>query len=97
DVEILQDLRRIREDVIEEKDEDVIHLGPARGNAIAEIRLAAAVAGHVLYQEHTLAFNDIALDLRVAPEALGLLAHVEHRQFEPIGHPGREGDTGSLS
>src|SRR5262249_33187990 len=36
-------------------------------------------------------------DLAVAPESFGLLAHIEHRQSEPVGHPGGERNAGGLA
>ena len=37
------------------------------------------------------------LDLRAATEALGLLAHIEHRQRQAVGEPGRERDARGLA
>src|SRR3546814_6779995 len=69
--------------------------GPADG--IDEVQLGAAVGGEVLHQQHAAALAKGAFDLGVAAEALGLLAHVEHRQAEPLGDPGGEGNAGRLA
>jgi hypothetical protein len=75
----------------------MVDLGAGVAQRLAEIDLAAGVAGHVLDQQHALALGQMAFDLRIASESLGLLAHVEHRQGEPVGDPGGERDAGGLA
>jgi hypothetical protein len=81
-----------REDVVAEVDE---HARRSRGAARLETR-SSSVA-EVLDEERARALAHIALDLRVAAEALGLLAHVLHRQAETLGDPRRVGDSGGLA
>src|SRR5215831_15709381 len=94
--EIAQDFPRLGKNVVEEENQRVLDLGPGLAQRGAEIDLAAAVAGHVLDQQHALPFDQMTFDLAVAPESFGLLAHIEHRQSEPVGHPGGERNAGGL-
>ena len=64
---------------------------------VDEIDLAAAVGGEVFDQQHALARIEQALDLRAAPEALRLLAHILHRQMHAVGHPGRKRNAGGFA
>ena len=85
------------EDAVVEDDERVRDLAAGGADRLGEAQLRAAVGGEVLDQQHPRALGHRALDLGVAPEALGLLAHVEHRQAEPLGDPGGERDAGGLA
>src|SRR5437868_2424510 len=42
------------------------------------------------------AFDQMTFDLRTAPEAFWLFAHVQHRQRQPLGKPRREGNSRRL-
>ncbi len=72
-------------------------VAPASRKSGAEIDLAAAVGGHVLDQQHAIAGFDVALDLRVAAETFRLLAHILHRQHQPVRHPGGKWNAGRLA
>src|SRR5207245_4018527 len=87
-VEIGERLLRLGEDVVVEVDEHVVDDGTGIAQRFAKIDLRAPVGGEVLDQQRARAFADIALDLRVAAEALGLLPHVLHRQRKALGAPG---------
>jgi hypothetical protein len=56
-----------------------------------------SAGGEVLHQQRARALADVALDLRVAAEALRLLPHVLHRQAEAVGDPRRVRDAGGLA
>ena len=88
---------RLREDAVVEDDEGVRDLGAGGAQRLGEPELRAAVGGQILDQQHPRALGQRPLDLRVAAEALGLLADVEHRQAEPLGDPGGEGDARGLA
>ena len=88
---------RLWKNVVEEEYEHVLDLHAGLAQRIAEIHFAAAVRGHVLDQKHAPALDNMALDLRVAAECFGLLAHVEHRQAQSLRHPRRERDAGGLA
>jgi tryptophan 2,3-dioxygenase len=92
-----EDLLRLREDVVVEVHEHVVDHGARVAQRLAEVDLGAAVGGQVLDQQGARALADVALDLRVAAEALRLLAHVLHRQAEPVGDPRRVGNAGGLA
>ena len=87
----------LREDVIVEHDEAVIDLRAGGAQRIAEIDLAGAVGREVFDQQGAGAGRELALDLRIAAEALRLLADVLHRQHQPVGDPGREGNARCLA
>ena len=53
----------------------------------------AARCGQVLDDQHPRALRQFALDLRVAAMTLGLLAHIDHRQAEPLGQKGGKGNA----
>ena len=97
DAEIAEDFPALGKNVVEEEHEAVLDRGAGLAQRLAEIDLAAAVGGHVLDQEHALPVVQMAFDLRVAPEALRLLAHILHRQHQPVGHPGGERNAGRLA
>src|SRR5690606_9988383 len=80
-----------------EHHEYVIHARPRVSQRGAEVRLAAPVRGEVLDEQDALAFLDMTLDLSVAPEPLGLLTNILHRQHQAIGHPGGKRDTRRLA
>ena len=80
-----------------EDDEAVGDLGAGLAQRLDEGELAAAVGRQVLDQQHAHALGHVALDLGLAAEALGLLAHIEHRQAEPLGDPGGEGNARRLA
>src|SRR5262245_66172116 len=94
DAEISQNFPPLGKDVVEENDKRMLDLRSGLAKRIAEIHLAAAVAGHVLDQQHPLPLNEMTLDLRVASEPLGLLADIEHRESEPVRHPGGKRNAG---
>src|SRR2546430_11396776 len=96
-VEVGEDLLRLGIDVVVEIDEHVIDYGARIAQRLAEINLGAAVGGEVLDQQRARAFADVALDLRVAAEALGLLPHVLHRQRKALGDPGGIRDASRLA
>ena len=62
-----------------------------------KIELRGALARQILDQEHAGLVPQFPLDLRVAPEALGLLPDIEHRQRQPVGDPGGKRDSGRLA
>src|SRR6478672_2448415 len=74
DVEVGEDFFAVGIDAVIENHEDMLDGGAGRAQRVAEIDLAAAVGGEVLDQQHTLAGLEMALDLCVPTEALGLLA-----------------------
>ena len=96
-VELFKDRRAFGEDVVEKDDEDMLDLGPCGAQRIAEVRLAAAIRGHVLDQQDALPGGQMSFDLRVAAETLGLLAHVLHRQHQPVGDHGGERNARRLT
>ena len=97
DAEIAKDLLALRIDAVEENDDAVVADAAGVADRLDEIDLALAVGGEVFDQQHPLAVLQLAFDLRAAAEALGLLADVLHRQTEPFGDPGGEGDAGGLA
>src|SRR5438034_3933230 len=96
-VEVGEDLLRLGIDVVVEIDEHVVDYGARIAQRLAEINLGAAVGGEVLDQQRARAFADVALDLRVAAEALGFLPHVLHWQRKALGDPGGIRDAGRLA
>src|SRR5581483_3241740 len=91
------DLPAFRIDVIEENHKAVRAPAASVADRLDEIDLAAAVGGQVLDQQHALAGIELALDLRIAAEAFGLLAHVLHRQMHAVGDPGGERNAGGFT
>src|ERR1700735_2065349 len=75
DAKIAKHLLAIREYVVKEKYEDMVDPGAGGTQRIAKIDLAAAIAGQVLDQQDVITLVEMALDLRVATEALRLVAH----------------------
>src|SRR5947207_3596095 len=88
---------RLWKDVVIKVDEHVLDDGARLAQRAYEIDLRAAVGREVFHQERAGAFADIAFDLCIAAEALGLLAYILHRQPQAIGDPGRVGDAGRLA
>src|SRR5712671_3516188 len=78
--QIGQQLQPFGKDVVIEDDEGVIAFHPGLAQRIDEIHLAAAVGRHVLDQKHAAPVLDLAFDLGIAAETLGLLADILHRQ-----------------
>src|SRR5579872_1602023 len=97
DAEIAQDFFAFGKDVVEEEDEAVLDHGAGLAQRLAEIDLAAPVGGHVFDQQHAVTLLEMALDLRVAAKTLRLLAHILHRQHQPIRHPGGKRDAGGFA
>src|SRR5262249_23357658 len=97
DAKLAQDLLSLRENVVEEKHEYMFDNRAGLAQRLAEVHLAAAVSRHVLDQEHAFAGLDMTLDLRVAAEALRLLAHILHRQHQAIRHPSGERNSSRLA
>src|SRR5258708_3618263 len=95
--ELAEDLLRVGEDIVVEVDEHVIDQRAGVAQRLAEIYLGAPVGGEILDQQRARPFADVALDLRIAAEALGLLPHVLHRQAEALGDPGGVGNAGGLA
>ena len=92
-----QHLDALREDAVVEDHEAVGDLGLGLLQRLDEDQLAAAVGGEVLDQQHALAGLEVALDLGHAAEALGLLAHVDHRLLGQRRQEGGERDAGGLA
>src|SRR6185369_11109120 len=97
DAELAHRGARFGEDVVVEVDVDVLDYGAGFAQRLAEIDLRAAVGREVFDEERARALADVALDLRVASESLRLLAHVLHRQAEPVGDPRRVRNPGGLA
>src|SRR5215217_9259036 len=76
--EVADDFFALWKNVIEEEDEGVLNLAARLAQRIAKVNLAAAVRGHILDQQHALAFDQMTFNLRSAAEALRFLADVEH-------------------
>src|SRR5271168_1623552 len=74
DTEVAEDFFAVGKDVVEEDNENVVDRRAGSAQCFAEIDLAAAIAGHVLDQEHAVAILDMTLDLGIAAKALRLLA-----------------------
>ena len=87
----------LREDAVVKDHEAVRDFAARRAQRLDEVQLGAAVGRQVLDQKDARAFGQMPFDLGVAAEALGLLAHVDHRQVEAFGDPGGEGDAGGLA
>ena len=97
DVHPRQGLERAREHAVEEHDERVVHDRARVTQRLREADLRLPVGGEVLDQQRALALRHVALDQRIATEALRLLAHIRHRSAHPIGDPGGERDAGGLA
>src|SRR5579863_2818526 len=54
DTEITQNFLAVWKDAVKEHNEAVFHTRPGPAQRLAEIDLAAAVAGHILDQQHTI-------------------------------------------
>src|SRR5579862_2286071 len=78
DTEVFQYFFALGKDVIEKEHKDMVDDRAGAAQRLAEIDLAAAVGGHILDQKHAVALLDVALDLRIAAEALWLLTHILH-------------------
>jgi hypothetical protein len=85
------------EDAVEEHHEGVVDDRAGVPQRLGEADLRLAVGGQVLDQQGALAHRHVALDQRVAAEALRLLAHIGHRHHHPVGDPGGEGDARRLA
>src|SRR5260221_7612630 len=80
-------LLRLGKDVVVEVDEHVLDDRARVAQRLAKIDLRAAVGGEVLDQQRARALANVALNLCIAAETLGLLAHVLHGQAEAVGDP----------
>src|SRR5574338_1357948 len=97
DTEIAEDLFALRIDFVKEDHETMVADAARLAQRVDEIDLALAVGGEIFHQQHALAGEQLAFDLRAAAEAFGLLAHILHRQMQPVGDPGGEGNARSLA
>ena len=66
-------------------------------DGVNEAPLRAAIGGQVLDQQNAVRLVHAAFDPGVAAVALGLLAHIGHRQAQPFGDHGAEGDAGGFT
>ena len=83
-------------DVVVEDHEDVAQLRTSLAQRARGADLRAAVGGEVVDQQATRAFGQVALDLRMRTPADRLLAHIDHRQVEPVCDPRGERNARSL-
>ena len=92
-----QHLDALWKDAVVEDDEAVGDLGLGLLQRLDEDQFAAAVGGEILDQQDTFAGLEVAFDLGHAAEALGLLAHVDHRLLGQRRQKGGERDAGGLA
>jgi hypothetical protein len=86
----------VREDAVIEDHKGMADLAAGLADRPHEIELRRALAGEILDQQHPRVVLQLALDLGVAAKAFGLLAHIKHRQRQPVGDPRRERNPGGL-
>jgi hypothetical protein len=97
DVHPRQGFERAGKHAVEEHHEGVIDDRAGVAQRLGEADFGLAVGGQVLDQQRALALGHVALDQRLAAEALGFLADIGHRRGHPVGDPGGERDAGGLA